>query len=264
MWSEKKKKKKKMRGAQPFRALLAFYSFKMMMAFLAHVLLLALIGCTSTLGFKLQPAATLQRAQKALTSAVVAASVVATPLAVVVFPPAPFAVEVAHADVRAQQKKTYFRFVPKLIVGRDFYKNELKAAIDKEDWPVVQKVFEEYVTRTNKESGTVEATDTYVRQNLIRPMVVFSGSFAERGSSDKQRALVEQEQKFEAAMASLDSSVNDKAGGFLGTGGSKAPTGAARKTQAQQAWADGKAALNSYISIANEGLMLELNKIDQI
>jgi hypothetical protein len=28
----------------------------------------------------------------------------------------------AHAEFRAAQKRTYFRFVPKLVAGRDFYK----------------------------------------------------------------------------------------------------------------------------------------------
>ena len=199
--------------------------------------------------------------QKAITSAVVASSIVAAPLLTVVSPPG--LVQVANADVRAQQKRTYFRFVPKLVIGRNFYKSELKAAIDNEDWPVVQKIFEVYVTRTNKESGDTAATDTYVNQYLIRPMSVFSSSFAERGSSDKQRALLEQEQTFEAAMAALDSSVNDKKGGFL-QADTKAPTGAARKKAATDAWLDGKKAINEYIRIANEGMMRELNKIDQM
>ena len=44
----------------------------------------------------------------------------------------------------------------------------------------------------------------------------------------------------------------------------KAPTGAARKKQASEAWAEGKQALNEYIRLANEGLMLELNKLPAI
>ena len=72
---------------------------------------------------------------------------------------------------------------------------------------------------------------------------------------------MEQEKTFEAAMAALDTSVNDKKGGFFG-GETKAPTGEARKKAATEAWLDGKKALNEYIRIANEGLMRELNKID--
>ena len=80
---------------------------------------------------------------KAATIAVVANALVLSPMNV--FTP----VESAHADVRAQQKRTYFRFVPKLIIGRDFYKGAIKTAIDKEDWPVVTKFFEEFVSKYN-------------------------------------------------------------------------------------------------------------------
>ena len=40
-------------------------------------------------------------------------------------------------------------------------------------------------------------SDSYVNVNLYRPMKVFSGSFAERGQSPKQKALVDQEVAFE-------------------------------------------------------------------
>ena len=39
--------------------------------------------------------------------------------------------------------------------------------------------------------------DSYINVNLYRPMTVFSGSFAERGSSPKQKALMDQEVAFE-------------------------------------------------------------------
>lgn len=80
---------------------------------------------------------------KAATIAVVANALVFSPMNV--FTP----VQSAQADVRAQQKRTYFRFVPKLIIGRDFYKGAVKTAIEKEDWPVVTKFFEEFVSKYN-------------------------------------------------------------------------------------------------------------------
>ena len=195
---------------------------------------------------------------KAITSGLVATSFISGPMLLVTSSP-----PVAHADIRAQQKRTYFRYIPKLVTGRDFYKNELKTAIDKEDWPVITKMFEEFVARRNPDSGSVESMDTYVAEYYYRPMTVFSGSFAERGSSEKTRQLLAQKQAFETAMIALDSAVNDKKGGFFG-GEVKAPTGAERKKLAAQAYADGKTALNEYIRIANEGLMRELNKIDSI
>lgn len=90
---------------------------------------------------------------KAVSIAVVANAIVLSPMNV--FTP----VQSAHADVRAQQKRTYFRFVPKLIIGRDFYKTQIKDAIDKEDWPVVTKFFEEFVSKYNpNDPSQVDAT----------------------------------------------------------------------------------------------------------
>merc|ERR1711908_268366 len=109
---------------------------------------------------------------------------------------------VANADFRAAQKRTYFRFIPKLMEGREFYMKDLKTAIEKEDWKVVEKYFEEYVTKYNGSvKDEVEATDTFVNSRFLRPMQLFSGTFAERGTSPKQRALAEQLELFKTAMS---------------------------------------------------------------
>ena len=90
---------------------------------------------------------------KAVTAAIVANAIVLSPLNV--FAP----IQSANADVRAQQKRTYFRFVPKLIIGRDFYKLQVKDAIDKEDWPVIKTFFAEFVSKYNPNDPTqVDAT----------------------------------------------------------------------------------------------------------
>lgn len=75
-----------------------------------------------------------------------------------------------------------------MLKGRDFYKTDLKAAIDKEDWPVVQKMFEVYVSKYNpNDASQVDKTDRYLDVYFTRPLTVFGGSFAERGVSPKTR-----------------------------------------------------------------------------
>jgi hypothetical protein len=91
-----------------------------------------------------------------------------------------------------------------LITGSSFYANELKTAIEKDDWAVVTKFFEEYVAKYNKnDPSQVDSTDSFINNNLIRPMKVLSGSFAERGTSPKQKLLAEKEAAFEEAMRLL-------------------------------------------------------------
>jgi len=170
---------------------------------------------------------------------------------------------IANADFRAAQKRTYFRFIPKLLEGKEFYVKDLKSAIDKEDWKVVEKYFEEYVSKYNpSDTSVVMSTDTYVNVHFFRPMQLFSGTFAERGSSPKQRALSDQLDVFKSAMDELEGCIKDRPGQGFFAAKIKAPTGAAKKKQALEAFKKGKEAYNEYIKIANDGLMLELTKLD--
>jgi hypothetical protein len=91
-----------------------------------------------------------------------------------------------------------------LVTGANYYANELKTAIEKDDWDTVAKFFEEYVVKYNpNDKSQIDQTDTYVNKYYYRPMTVLSGSFAERGTSPKQKALMEQEVAFENAMTLL-------------------------------------------------------------
>ena len=57
------------------------------------------------------------------------------------------------------------------------------------------------------DANQVDATDTFVNSRLYRPMTVMSGTFAERGSSPKQRALLEQVALLKTAMSDLEGCV---------------------------------------------------------
>lgn len=171
----------------------------------------------------------------------------------------------AHADVRAAQKRTFFRQTPRLVEGGAFWAKDVKTAIDKEDWKVIEKLFEEYASKMNgSQKDQVDIYDTYVNDKFLRPMQLLAGSFAERGTSEKQRVLMAHRDEFLAATEQLKGSVIDvKESGFFGKT-IKAPTGNARKQQATAAFAAAKKAYNEYITDLNLGLMLELNKLSTI
>lgn len=115
------------------------------------------------------------------------------------------AVAPVAAEFRAQQKRTYFRFAPKFTAGRDFYRTEVKKAVETGDWEAIKKFTEVYASKINRNDATqIDAYDSYVNLNFYRPMKVLAGSFAERGSSIKQRALLDQEVAFETAMSDLE------------------------------------------------------------
>lgn len=170
-------------------------------------------------------------------------------------------VKPASAEFRAAQKRTYFRFTPKLVDGMKYYASDLKTAIDKEDFNVVKKFFEIYVVKAN---DLGDKTDSYYQNHFTRPLTVLGGSFAERGVSPKQKLLAEQELVFETAMGELEGCIKDRKGEGFFAPDIKMPKGADRKKQAQKAYSDGKVALNEYVRIMNDGLMLELNKLNTI
>jgi hypothetical protein len=167
------------------------------------------------------------------------------------------------ADFRAAQKRTYFRQSPKLIEGGKFLATDLKEAVNTEDYKAISKIFEEYASKViASRDNEVAQTDTYVNAKFYRPMTVVSGSFAERGTSEKQRILLEQEQAFEKAMRLLEGTTRDmKDGEFFFSPTIKMPTGAERKEQAKEGYAEAVQAYNKYITVANKGLMMELNKL---
>ena len=170
-----------------------------------------------------------------------------------------------HAEFRAAQKRTYFRQTPKLIEGGTFLTTDLKAAVEKEDYKVIEKMFEEYASKviSNRENEVAQY-DTYVNNKFYRPMTILAGSFAEKGTSEKQRQMMEKEIKFEGAMKLLQGTTKDmKSEGWFAPD-IKMPTGSARKKQAQEALQTSKEAYNEFVVLMNKGLMMELNKLDTI
>ena len=170
-----------------------------------------------------------------------------------------------HAEFRAAQKRTYFRQTPKLIEGGGFLAGDLKQAVEKEDYKVIEKMFEEYASKViANRDNEVAQTDTYVNSKFYRPMTILSGSFAEKGTSEKQRKMMEKELKFEEAMKLLQGTTKDMKGDGWFAADIKMPTGTARKKQAQEALQTAKETYNEFVVIMNKGLMMELNKLDTI
>lgn len=147
-------------------------------------------------------------------------------------------------------------------LGLQYFK-ELKPALEKEDYKNAEKLFEVYVTKYNpNDPNQIDATDYYADFHYYKPMQVMSGTFAERGTSEKQRQLAEQLDKFKKAMFRMENCFKDmKEGGFF-SATSKKYTGSEKKKQALQAWKEGKEALSEYIDIFNLGLMREVNPIE--
>ena len=135
--------------------------------------------------------------------------------------------------------------------------------MEKEDYTNAEKLFEVYVTKYNaNDPNQIDGTDFYADFHFYKPMNVMAGTFAERGTSEKQRQLIEQLDNFKKAMFRMENCFKDmKEGGFF-SATSKKYTGGEKKKQALQAWKEGSEALTEYVNIFNLGLMREVNPIE--
>ena len=139
---------------------------------------------------------------------------------------------------------------------------DLKQEIEKENWPVVEKMFDVYVTKYNaNDPSQIDSTDFYANNRYYRPMTILAGTFAERGSSQKQRDLLDQLDNFKSAMFKMENCFKDMKGEGFFAADIKKPTGNDKKKQALEAWGAGTKALDAYVDIFNLGLMREVNTI---
>ncbi|CAN0147135.1 unnamed protein product, partial [Heterosigma akashiwo] len=139
-------------------------------------------------------------------------------------------------------KQLYFCYIPRLNDGKSFYANDLKKAIDDQDWETVKKTFvKEVIVQPTSKKYNPPATSKWER-DLTTPMTIWSSTFAEKGVSKKTTALQEQEQLLETALAKIER----------------------QKQIALESWEEGRTAINTYIEIANFGLSRELNKLEAI
>jgi len=222
------------------------------------VALLAFVAFSNAYNVGLHMKGPGKRLIKAIPQALVIGALATSTMATIVPQP-------VYAEFRAAQKRTYFRQTPKLIEGGKFLTGELKEAIDKEDYKVIAKMYEEYASKViANRDNEVAQTDTYVNNKFYRPMTILAGSFAEKGTSVKQRTLMEQEVKFEEAMKLMQGTTKDMPGDGWFAAKIKQPTGAARKKQAQAALQAAKMSYNEFVNVMNKGLMMELNKLDTI
>ncbi|RYH29610.1 hypothetical protein EON65_07900 [archaeon] len=111
---------------------------------------------------------------RALTSALIDATVVSFSLGTLLnYFMKPFAPSAAVAIFRTQHDNTFFRFSPKLITGRDFFRSKIQQTIEKNYWFVVFKFFEVCPSKINKNGpNQICQYDFYGNDNIVRPMKV--------------------------------------------------------------------------------------------
>jgi len=147
-------------------------------------------------------------------------------------------------------KKSYFRWVPRIEAGRDFFVLELGAQIDNQQWAEVLKAFElSSVAQAGsaREANGVSQKSTRVDRELLTPMRVWVTSFAEKGTSPKQRKMDAQVAILAASMEKIRNAAEKQ-----------------DADSAEAAWETARKAFNSYIKIANKGMTMQVRDLELI
>lgn len=135
-----------------------------------------------------------------------------------------------------------------------WYQSDLQAAVNAEDWAKVLTYFELENTASaeSRRPSMYQSTSSKMDRDLFSPLTVWAQSFGIKGSGPKLRALLEQEQALEASMTALEKIAKGK--------GLK--EGQSQGQEAKAAWASGRDAIQTYIDIANKGMVRQLNKVE--
>ncbi|CAM9213410.1 unnamed protein product [Ectocarpus sp. 12 AP-2014] len=161
----------------------------------------------------------------------------------------------AFADnALAATKKSYFRYVPRILDAMAWYTGDLQKAIAEEDWPKVLAYFEVVNTARSDSSrpAMYQSSSSRMQRELFSPLSVWAQSMSIKGTGAKLRALLSQEENLEQAMASLEKAASGK--------GLK--EGESQGQAAKAAWEAGRDALQEYVEVANKGMVRSLRKID--
>ena len=184
--------------------------------------------------------------------------------------------EPALARGRATLEKAFERYAPRVRAGSEFYKNDLRKLIEKNDWAGIKAALQEPPSR---QKGDLNKADAGVAERArqaggfsdARVLVaadLLAAAFSDNSISAKTK-------KMQASVATLREVVEEmqkvcrlalgeeKTGGLFGIGAKKADQGELVK-QIRTLYVQGGNAWNEYLLEANDELALQFTRFDYI
>ncbi|GFH44978.1 hypothetical protein CTEN210_01452 [Chaetoceros tenuissimus] len=185
-----------------------------------------------------------------------------------------FQPEVAEARGRATLEYAYDRYYPRLEAGGQFYANDLKKAIERNDWAAIKAATAEPPKRTKQDKAKIDGgiaeraaqAGGFSNARVIAAADLWAASFSDNSISPKTKKMKDQT----AILAEVVDRMNTIAkiglgeekpsGGFLGFG-AKAPSQAELAKEIRELYMKGGNAWNQYIFLANDDLPVQLKRL---
>lgn len=204
------------------------------------------------------------------TSGVVLAGA-ATTTTTVLFPIRP-----AEARGRATLENSLERYYPRIEAGGKFYVNDLKRAIEKNDWSAIKAATSEPPKRSKADKAKLDGgiaeraaqAGGFSNARVVSAAELYAAAFSDNSLSAKTKAMKEQTDVLrevvdgmnEAALVALGET-SGGGGGLFGVGGGKAPTKTELAQRARELYVKGGNAFNQYVFLANEDLPIKLKRL---
>lgn len=174
---------------------------------------------------------------------------------------------------RATLDQSYERYVPRIIAGGQFYANDLRAMIEKNDWNAIKAAVAEPPKRSKEDKAKIDGgiseraskAGGFSAARVLSACDLFAAAFSDNSVSAKTKKMKSQTEILQEvidglALAAAQGLGEATSGGFFGLGG-KAPSKAELSKRTRELYVKGGNAYNQYIFYANEELPLQLKKL---
>jgi hypothetical protein len=199
-----------------------------------------------------------------------ASSILGFTAAVTLFTPEP-----AFARGRATLEKSYRRYAPRIIAGGNFYGDELRTMVEKNDWEGIKNALQEPPKRTkedlNKPDAGVAAraklSGGFSDAKVLVAADLLAASFSDNSISPKTKKMQDAVVRLREAVKGLQTTarqgLGEETGGLFGMGAKKlSPTELA--TNAREYYVAGGTAWNEFVFDANDELALQFDRFPYI
>ena len=179
----------------------------------------------------------------------------------------------ALARGRATLEYSYDRYAPRIVAGGQFYANDFRKLVEKNDWAGIKSALQEPPKRSKEDKAKIDGgiseraaqAGQFSDSRVIVACDLFASAFSDNSISPKTKKMKEQvdilrQTVTEMNLVALEALGEVSSGGFFGIGAKK-PTQAESAKKIRQLYIAGGNAWNKYIFTANEELPIQLKKL---
>jgi hypothetical protein len=179
----------------------------------------------------------------------------------------------AHARGRATLQYAYDRYSPRILAGGEFYKKDLSALIQKQNWQGIKDAVAEPPKKTKEDRSKADGgvaeraakAGDFSDSRVLVACDLYAGTFSDNSVSEKTKNMKKEVEELRAVVQGMELTAKqalgeDTGGGGLLGFGAKKPSKAECANKLKELYIQGGTVWNRYIFYANEGLPVQLTK----